>query len=193
VSEQFRTIVADCPWKFDDKLPGKTRGAERNYRCLTLDELKHFPLPPIALDATLFFWRVASMQREALDVVDAWGFGPVKCELVWRKVTVGGARWFGMGRTVRAEHEICLIAKRGRPAVRSHSVRSTFDAICEGHSQKPDVFYRIVEQLCDGPFVELFARRQRPGWTCFGDELDIRLVEPESQEAGAKQGALHSF
>ncbi len=82
----------------------------------------------------------------------------------------------GMGRTVRAEHETCLIATRGRPSVRSRSVRSTFTAPVGAHSAKPDSFYSLVEQLCHGPFAELFARRRRPGWTQHGNQL------PEIQE-----------
>jgi len=105
-----------------------------------------------------------------------WGFTP-KTEIVWLKKTAHGNRWFGMGRTVRAEHETCIIATRGRPKVLNHSVRSTFVTDFAGlsaqvgrHSEKPEEFYKIVETLFDGPYVELFARRQRPGWTCQGDE-----------------------
>lgn len=162
-------LIADPPWRFGDKLPGTSRGAERNYPTLSWQEIAKFPLPPLADDAHLFLWRVAAMQVEALHVVSAWGF-TVKTEIVWCKQTSTGARWFGMGRHVRAEHEICLVATRGRPKVRSRSVRSTFAAPVVGHSAKPDAFYALVEELV-GPGVELFARRQRPGWQCYGDEL----------------------
>lgn len=164
-----RCLVADPPWIFRDKLPGESRGAEKNYRVLSVEALRHFQLPPLADDAYLFLWRVAAMQEEAFAVVRAWGF-TVKTEMVWLKRTANGKRWFGMGRTVRAEHETCLIATRGQPHVKSHSIRSTFEAQVGRHSQKPEAFYDLVESLCDGPYVELFARRQRPGWTCLGDE-----------------------
>jgi N6-adenosine-specific RNA methylase IME4 len=54
---------------------------------------------------------------------------------------------------------------------RSHSVRSTFTAIAGRHSEKPAEFYNLVEALRDGPYLELFARERRPGWTCIGDQL----------------------
>jgi N6-adenosine-specific RNA methylase IME4 len=127
-------------------------------------------LPPIHDDAVLFLWRVSSMQREALDLIDAWGF-QLKTEIVWVKRTPAGKRWFGMGRTVRAEHETCLIAHRGKPAILSKSVRSTFEAPVLAHSQKPDCFYGIVESLVAGPYVEMFARRPWPGWRQHGLEL----------------------
>ncbi len=117
------------------------------------------------------------MQQEALDVARMWGF-TVKTEIVWLKKTAHGNRWFGMGRVLRAEHETCLVATRGRPNILSHSVRSTFVTEFEGlsapvgrHSEKPEAFYRAVESLTAGPYVEVFARRHRPGWTCLGDEL----------------------
>lgn len=173
----FRVICADPPWKFGDKLPGPGRGAEKHYRCLSVEELERFSLPPISDDAHLFLWRVASMQEEAFRVARAWGF-VIKSELVWLKKTVTGKRHFGMGRQVRMEHETALICTRGRPQVQDRSIRSTFEAVAERvHSRKPEEFYQIVQRLCLGPYVELFARKQRLGWTCYGDELENRVAE----------------
>ncbi len=174
--EHARVLVADPPWQFADKLPGKGRGAARHYATMTPEAICRFPLPPLADDCILFLWRVASMQQAALDVVRIWGF-TVKTELIWLKKTTTGGRWFGMGHTLRAEHEVCLVATKGRPQVKSHSVRTTFTTDVTGfaaqvgrHSEKPEKFYQIVETLSAGPYVELFARRQRLGWTCLGDE-----------------------
>jgi N6-adenosine-specific RNA methylase IME4 len=130
-------------------------------------------LPDLADDAHLFFWRVAAMQAEALRVVDAWGF-TVKTELVWLKRTTANKRWFGMGRTLRAEHETCLIATRGKPGIKNHSTRSTFEAVVPNgrHSAKPEEFFDLVESLVEGPYCELFARRHRAGWFCIGNELE---------------------
>jgi N6-adenosine-specific RNA methylase IME4 len=170
MSELPRVLVADAPWRFSDRLPGKTRGAESQYACLSVDDIKRFPLPELAQDALLFFWRVSAMQQEALDVIAAWGF-ELKSELVWIKTTTSGGRAFGMGRYVRHCHETCLIARRGSGKVRSRSVRSVFDAPIGRHSEKPERFYELVEELADGPYVEMFARRRRDGWTCLGNEL----------------------
>ena len=79
---------------------------------------------------------------------------------------------FGMGRTVRNCDERCIIARRGKPEVASHSVRSVFFAPAGRHSEKPSRFFRLAEQLCGpGPRAELFARERRRGWTGFGDEI----------------------
>jgi N6-adenosine-specific RNA methylase IME4 len=164
-------LVADPPWRFKDTLPGKGRGAAKHYPTMTAKDLERFPLPPLADDALLCFWRVAAMQQEALDIIEAWGF-TLKSELVWQKTTSGGRLHFGMGRIVRAAHEVCLLATRGRFKVADRAVRSTFDAPVGRHSAKPDRFYRIVERLSPGPYAELFARRPRAGWSCYGNEIE---------------------
>lgn len=170
MTERFRVLCADPPWSFNDKLPGETRGADKNYRTMTLQEIKAFQLPPMYQDSTLFLWRVSSQQKEALAVLDAWDF-ELKTEIVWKKLTARGKRFFGMGRTVRAEHETCLIAASGKPVTLDKSIRSIFEAPVRQHSRKPDEFYAIVERLREGPYCELFARQLRSGWTCYGDEL----------------------
>lgn len=170
----FPCIVADPPWKFGDSLPGTKRGASKHYKTLTLPEIIcHAPYATLAMappDCIMFLWRVAAMQREALDLAAAWGF-VVKSELVWEKTTKTGKDHFGMGHYVRASHETCLICVRGKPKVLDHSIRSRFRAPVQKHSQKPDLFYEIVEKLTPGPRLELFARRHRQGWFCLGDEL----------------------
>jgi N6-adenosine-specific RNA methylase IME4 len=185
----FKVICADPPWPFNDKLPGEGRGAAKHYPLMTTYDICQLAVKghgsvtimdqPIANDAVLFLWRVASQQQSALDVAQAWGF-VVKTDLVWLKKTSTGQRWFGMGRTLRAEHETCLVCTRGRPELLNHSTRSTFvtdldlaglSAINTRHSAKPDEFYSIVESLVAGPYLELFARRERTGWTTIGNEV----------------------
>jgi N6-adenosine-specific RNA methylase IME4 len=153
----------------------------------------------IADDCILFLWRVSSMQAEALEVIDAWGFEP-KAEIVWVKttgegddamITSKGPRYgsmvkipvlhFGMGRSVRGAHETCIVATRGKYSklIKNHSTRSVFFAPVPRdasgkiiHSAKPPEFYTLVENLCKGPRLELFARERRDGWKTAGLELE---------------------
>jgi N6-adenosine-specific RNA methylase IME4 len=208
--EANRVLLADPPWKFNDGL-GK-RGAAANYPVLSVEEICAFPLPPMARDSYLFLWRVASMAEEAYQVVRARGFVP-KAELVWYKQSkapcrpCGGWGWrhsayaidvksfcddcsgrgqkyhFGLGHHVRASHECCIIATRGRPRPLVRNVRSVFEAPVGRHSAKPDRFYLLIERLAAGPYVELFARRERPGWTCYGNELAIAAPPTEKRAA----------
>lgn len=166
----YRVLCADPPWSFGDKLPGKSRGAAKNYDVMSIDDICAFELPPLEPDAYLFMWRVSSQVEEAYRVCRAWGFVP-KTEIVWLKRTATGKRWFGMGRHVRAEHETAIVAVRGRPQRLVANIRSTFEATAGQHSAKPEAFYGLVEALAPGPYAELFARRERAGWTCLGNEL----------------------
>ena len=178
--EPFRIVVADPAWLFCDRLPGRSRGAEKQYRCMSTGNIMRFPLPPIADSALLLLWRVAAMPQEAIDVVRAWAFVP-KAEIVWEKLTKRGKPWFGMGRYVRASHETCIVATRGRFKVSSRSVRSRFAAMVPTdehgryiHSAKPEAFFELIDDLVgdQGPRLELFARKRRDGWTQIGDQLE---------------------
>jgi N6-adenosine-specific RNA methylase IME4 len=164
-----RVLLADPPWQHDDAL-GK-RGAAANYRCMAVDEIARYRLPPLAADCLLLLWRLSSMQEEALFVAKAWGF-KVKSEIVWDKLTSTGKPFFGLGRYVRASHETCLVATRGRVKVANRGIRSRFAEAVTEHSRKPVGMYEIAEALVPGgPYAELFARRRRKGWLCIGDEL----------------------
>lgn len=168
----FRAVVADPAWPFKDTLPGGGRGAAKHYGVMTVAAICAFKLPPLHSNCWLFLWRPATHQQPALDVARAWGFDRAPSELIWRKMTKDGSRvCMGMGRSVRNAHETCLIFRRGKPERRSASVLSIFDAPRAEHSRKPDEFYALVDALVPGPTVELFARRQWPGWTCLGADV----------------------
>jgi N6-adenosine-specific RNA methylase IME4 len=171
--QQYRVLCADPPWFFGDGLPGPGRGAAKHYDLMTTEEICEYQLPVLADDAYLFMWRVSAMVEEAYRVVRAWGFEP-KTEVVWRKKTVKGKRHFGMGWHLRAEHEACIVAVRGSPKPLVRNIRTVFDApASRKHSAKPETFYTdVVEKLSKGPYVELFARSHRDGWTCLGKELE---------------------
>ena len=112
------------------------------------------------------------MIEESLQVCKAWGFVP-KSEIVWIKTYPNGNPVVGLGRYVRNCHEVCTIAARGKGAslIKDHTVLSAFGAERKKHSQKPDEFYRMVESLLDGPRAEMFARKVRPGWEQYGNQL----------------------
>jgi N6-adenosine-specific RNA methylase IME4 len=188
----FKVVVADPPWPFSDKLPGPKRGAEAHYRTMKIPDICNYmrdvveSTHPIAKRSILFMWGVSAMQQELQQVVSAWGY-TVKSEIIWVKTQEQSAQErlvhkmptiaFGMGRYVRLCHERCVIAVRGAGAqqiIKDHSTRSVFFAPRGKHSAKPDAFYRLVEQLTDGPYIELFARRHQPGWTCTGDQVGER-------------------
>ena len=78
----------------------------------------------------------------------------------------------GGGYSTRHNVEVCWLGRRGGPRRKSAAVRELIIAPRREHSRKPDEVYRRIEALCDGPYVELFARQQWPGWICVGDEAE---------------------
>jgi N6-adenosine-specific RNA methylase IME4 len=174
----FRCLVADPPWRANDSLG--PRGAEANYDgTLSVEEVKKFPLPPMAEDS---------------EVAEAWGF-EVTGDICWVKLSspmrtqfLGPSsaqeEWmyfklhFGLGRTTRAAKETCLVCRRGKPKPLVKNERDVFFAPVGEHSAKPDEFMELVERLTPGPRAELFARRCREGWTQWGNQLEGRPASP---------------
>ena len=186
----YRVIVADPPWTFEDGLPsgeGKPRrGAVQQYPLLTLECLRSLPVADMAAPdgALLALWTPATLLTEGLAVLDAWGFA-FKQVWVWVKLTprstapsnpgampaIPGTLHFGMGRLARASKELVLVGTRGRYAgiVGSRSERDVFFAPVGAHSVKPEALQDMIERLIpEGPYLELFARRDRLGWRCVG-------------------------
>ena len=164
----FDVVYADPPWAFD-RAPGP-RAAKwgRHYPTMSNAEIQAMPVAGAAApDAALFLWGTSSLLRNAMDVVDAWGFRYVTCA-VWVKDKFGVGYWF------RQQHEILLVGKRGSfpcpaPADRRSSV---FHAKRGAHSRKPATVAEWIEQAFpDARKLELFCRYERPGWTAWGDEL----------------------
>ena len=104
--------------------------------------------------------------------MQAWGFAFSGAAFAWVKQNRSSPGWFmGGGYGTRHNVEICWLGRRGSPRRKSAGVRELIIAPVREHSRKPDEIYRRVEALSDGPFLEIFARQQWPGWTCVGDEL----------------------
>ena len=83
----------------------------------------------------------------------------------------------GLGLTTRKNAEFCLLGRRGSCRRNSKSVREIILSPVRQHSRKPDEVYDRIEEYCDGPYLELFARQERPGWTAWGNET-TKFNEP---------------
>jgi N6-adenosine-specific RNA methylase IME4 len=181
-------IVADPPWSFRDKgsriAPDQRvkRLARKGYRTLELDDLLAMDVRGIAApDALLFLWTTSAhvLDGTSPEVARSWGFEP-KATIAWVKARPMGAGdsgvWpyprvqIGMGHYVRGAHELVIVARRGRARVLRRDVPSVFFAPRGRHSAKPEAFRGIVERLAAGPYLELFARTDRPAWMTWGDQ-----------------------
>ena len=126
----------------------------------------------------LLMWATYPMMREALFLIDAWGFTYKSIAFQWVKQNrSGNGYFFGLGRWTRGNTEPCLLAVKGKPKRASNAVSQLIMSPIREHSRKPDeVRDRIVELLGGLPRIELFAREAAPGWDCWGKEAPINGV-----------------
>lgn len=169
---KYATILADPPWKYRDKLDMEyVSGAEHHYPCMSTDEIKSTPLPPIADNAHLYLWTTNAFMLQAHFVCMAWGFEP-KTIITWIKDRMG------MGMYYRNTTEHLIFAVRGRLPCKRHDMLTHYHGPRKAHSEKPRLFYQVIEDMSPGPYVELFARVRRDGWDAFGNQVpDEMLVD----------------
>ena len=108
--------------------------------------------------------------REALQVMDAWGFEYRTTAFTWAKVNRDGSPYMGLGYWTRGNAELCLFGKRGTPKRIAQDVPQLIIERRREHSRKPDCVHQRIERLVAGPYLELFGRQSRPGWTVWGNE-----------------------
>lgn len=129
----------------------------------------------------LWIWTTNRHLAEgaAAGILQNWGFRPVTV-LTWAKERAGTGVW------LRGQTEHAILAVRGK-AIPPSGTESTLLTAPRpsGHSTKPDEFYSLVERLCPGARVELFARKQRPGWTCWGSEVGAGASGPGQHPAAS--------
>jgi N6-adenosine-specific RNA methylase IME4 len=171
----FDLIYADPPWDFtawSDKSSANARLMP--YQCMDLPAICRLPVSRVAADdAMLAIWVFGAEPPETLKVIEAWGFGMVREGLTWVKISKAGKPAMGLGHTTRKETESLWLAKRGKGLpCQDHGVHQTITAQRREHSRKPDEAYTALERLYgDVRRLELFSRRERPGWSRWGNQL----------------------
>jgi len=175
---RFATILVDPPWRFANQT-GKIAPEHRRlarYRTLSLDEIVALPVGAIAAEtAHLYLWCPNALLPEGLAVMQAWGFA-YKSNLVWHKVRKdGGSDGRGVGFYFRNVTELILFGVKGKNARTLAPGRRQVNLLASRkreHSRKPDEQYDLIEACSRGPYLELFARGTRKGWTTWGNQAD---------------------
>jgi DNA polymerase len=191
----FKVAHIDPPWQFHAwSHRGDGKGACQHYQCQTLDDTMALPVSElVAPDAAIFLWVVQPMLPEAMRVLDAWGFTYRTVAFVWNKMPKNWSEdqariqpRMGLGYHTRSGSEQCWLATRGKGYRRQDDAKNIEQVVVapiREHSRKPDeVAHRIDRLTGDVPRIELFAREQRPGWVCWGDQ--VGLFTPVTATAG---------
>lgn len=175
---KFKTILADPPWQFQNKT-GKVAPEHRRlsrYSTMDLKAIQDLPVRQVAADtAHLYLWVPNALLPEGLAVLDAWGFR-YKSNLVWHKIRKdGGSDGRGVGFYFRNVTELILFGVRGKNARTQEAGRRQVNMIetrKREHSRKPDEQYALIEACSPGPYLEMFARGTRKGWSVWGNQAD---------------------
>lgn len=190
VAGGFGALCVDPPWHFRARTAlqlanwDSRRDVEKHYQVMSLAAIKALPVRDIAAkDAHLFLWTTGPCLRQSFEVIEAWGFRYSAVAFTWIKLkrsfdahqlrvlpTAESDLHVGLGLTTRKNAEFCLLARRGNARRIAKNVREVILSPVREHSRKPDEAYRRIERYCAGPYVELFARAPRAGWTTWGDE-----------------------
>lgn len=165
----YRAIMMDPPWT--EVGGGRIRrGADRHYPVLKTKEMPNVirdgELWRPAEDCHLWMWATNNYLKDALWLMEQLDFRYVT-NAVWVKQRKG------LGQYMRGQHELLLFGVRGKSMVPPTDCRppTVIHADRTQHSHKPDEFYDLVETVSNGPYLEVFARRGRPGWHSWGNQI----------------------
>lgn len=179
----FRCVVADPPWEYPEgfatqsRSPGKWEGEIKckplPYPSMTVEEIAALPVREMAAaDCRLWLWTTNRYLPAAFGVMESWGF-EYRQTLVWHKSDGN------MGGSVAPNSaEFLLVGVRGNPPCKKRLPAAVVKLPqSKRHSKKPVEWQWLIEQTDDGPRLEMFARRKRPGWHAWGNELanDVEL------------------
>jgi len=163
---RYPVVVIDPPWDWGDEGDVDQFGrAAPTYKTMSYDQLTEFPVGEQAdSNAHLYLWITNRSLPKGFGLLEAWGFRYVTM-LTWCKPH------FGMGNYYRGQTEHVLFGVRGSLPLLRNDRGTWFEAKRPGrHSAKPDEFYELVEECSPGPWLEIFSRSARPGWSAWGAE-----------------------
>lgn len=199
-----------------DNPEGKTKfgiGASGNYAMGTSPDEDLFRLGGLinevtTRDAYLFMWATCPRIGSALQCIKRWGFEYKTIYQAWLKCTLDGVGDVSNpGHYHHSNLELLLIARRKHrkcwnptDGFRPHQIvrhPKIYENKKPVHSRKPEVFQDQIDQWLGGHIgdhsrLELYARRQRPGWICLGGDLSGRDISADlldlAQEIAIKEG-----
>ena len=192
-NKKFKTILADPPWRFNNR-SGKVSPEHKRlnrYDTMSLEEICELPVNDISDSVChLYLWVPNALLSEGLQVMKSWGFD-YKTNIIWQKVRKDGEPdGRGVGFYFRNTTEILLFGIRGKNARTLQPARSQVNVIKSRkreHSRKPDEQYDIIEACSMNPYLELFARGiDRKNWSAWGNESDNYDIKWDTYKNNSK-------
>lgn len=184
----FDIVYADPPWPMWGSTE-KNAAAGKHYDLMSQEEIEALPVRSLFRDpkhGVAFVWATCPRMDLAVDAIRSWGLHFRGVAFNWVKTRQDGAIIHGQGvrpTVTKPTSELCLVAttcKRGRPLpLLSEKTPQVVLHPRGRHSEKPQVVRdHIVELYGDRPRIEIFARKQTPGWSAWGNEVPHAGEEP---------------
>jgi N6-adenosine-specific RNA methylase IME4 len=161
---KYHIIYCDPPWQYSNS--GFAMSAENQYPTIPTEKLKKMDVQSLANeDAVMFMWATNPLLKDAMELMDSWGFN-YKTNMVWTKDRhTAGFYVFG-------QHELLLIGVKGSLLPSGSKPKSIITGANNVHSKKPDIVYSLINAMYPGlKCVELFARNTHPGWESWGNQV----------------------
>jgi N6-adenosine-specific RNA methylase IME4 len=177
IDKKYQIIYADPPWKQSKggkkSVRQNSSGKPLDYPVLSISEIEQILSQAASLtegNSVLFLWTIDKYLFEAQRIAESLGY-KLHARMIWNKVTGIPAAF-----TIRYGHEYLLYMYKEKltPVAKEErgKIHSVFTEQVTRHSKKPMIAYEIIERLYpDCKKLELFARNQRDGWDCWGDEV----------------------
>lgn len=164
---KYKTIIIDPPWKHYGTSWGYQEREKADYATMSMEDIDVFiqekVMKHIDDNAHIYLWTINNMVHDALRFLDKWGFD-YKTMITWCKPQMG------MGKYFRNNTEQLLFAVKGNLSLKRHDLKTYFIANRTKHSEKPDEAYQLLEKASHPPYLDVFSRKKRRGWTCMGVE-----------------------
>ena len=171
MSGLYDVIVIDPPWAYDNENyksgfnPDGRRGTTP-YPEMQMSELKNIKIPS-SEKCVMWLWVTNSFMKNGFDLLEKWGFEP-KTILTWDKQIMGVGWW------LRNVTEHCILAVKGKPVFDNKKWTTLISEKRREHSRKPEIFFKMVDEICVGRKLDYFGRYKRDGWDLFGIEKEIK-------------------
>lgn len=182
--KRYDILYVDPPWFYPSRNSDRKFGigVEAHYPTLKIKEIANIPVSKIVKDdALLFMWVTAPTLLPSInfkdsinEILKSWGFIYCTIAFTWIKLNKDGSIFKGPGHYTKANAEFCILARKGRSLpIKDRTVSQIVMTEKGRHSEKPEeVRARIMQMYGKQDYVELFARKQSPGWDVWGNEVN---------------------
>lgn len=166
----FDVISVDPPWPYEEGSKNLTsfdsvgRRVANPYPEMSIENIKKINMP-LMNDAIVFLWTTHKFLPDAFEILKEWNLD-YKATLVWNKEKIGMGAWF------RMQCEFCLVGIKGKPYWQNTTFRDILTESRREHSRKPDLFFKMIEEITFGRRLEYFSREKRNGWEIYGNDIN---------------------